>query len=94
MPQSNIDPLSPTVGYSNLGVFQIMGEQYDKAIESFSKAIELNPEHAAAYTHRGCAYAMTGELDKALIDHNKAIALDPEFSLCLLQSRHNTAQER
>lgn len=47
-----------------------MGEQYDRAIESFSKAIELNPKHAAAYTHRGCAYAMTGELDKALVDHN------------------------
>lgn len=51
--------------------------EYDKAITSYSKAIELDPDHALSYYNRGCAYGEIGEYEKAIADFNKAIELDP-----------------
>jgi len=55
--------------------------KYDKAITSYSKAIELDPNHALSYYNRGCAYGEIGEYDKAIADYNKAIELNPNDSL-------------
>jgi tetratricopeptide (TPR) repeat protein len=51
--------------------------EYDKAITSYSKAIELDPNHALSYYNRGCAYGETGEYEKAIADFSKAVELDP-----------------
>jgi tetratricopeptide (TPR) repeat protein len=56
--------------------YSLKGE-YDKAIEAFSKAIELKPDFVAAYNNRGIAYYRKGQFDKAIENYNKAIALDP-----------------
>ena len=51
--------------------------EYDKAITSYSNAIELDPNHALSYYNRGCAYGEIGEYEKAIADFNKAVELDP-----------------
>ncbi|MDR1346049.1 MAG: tetratricopeptide repeat protein [Bacteroidales bacterium] len=50
---------------------------YDKAIEDYNKAIELNPDDANAYNNRGNAYALKCDYDKAIEDYNKSIELEP-----------------
>ena len=52
----------------------------NKTIEYYTKAIELDPEYAAAYCGRGFAYY---ELDQyeAIDDFTKAIELDPQNAL-------------
>ena len=52
---------------------------YEKAIEMFSKAIELDPNNANAYKSRGCCYFDT-EPDKAIEDLTKAIELKPNYA--------------
>ena len=52
---------------------------YDRAIESFTKAIELNPNYAEAYNNRGNAYRDNGNFDRAIADYTKAIELKPDF---------------
>lgn len=52
---------------------------YEKAIEMFSKAIELDPNNANAYKSRGCCYFDT-EPDKAIKDLTKAIELKPNYT--------------
>jgi tetratricopeptide (TPR) repeat protein len=52
-------------------------EEYDKAIEAFSKAIEIRPGYADAYNNRGNTYRKMGQYDQATADLNKAIELDP-----------------
>ena len=42
--------------YYNRGIAYGDKGEYDKAIEDYSKAIELNPEYAEAYNNRGNAY--------------------------------------
>ena len=52
-------------------------KDYDKAIEQFNRAIELDPKLVDAYTNRGLAYSEKGDHARALADHNKALELEP-----------------
>lgn len=51
---------------------------YDRAIEDLTRAIELNPNLAEAYSCRGVSYNKKGKRDCALADFNRAIELNPE----------------
>lgn len=51
-----------------------------KAIELYSKAIELDPNFAEAYSNRGYAKYLLGEEKNALQDYDKAIELNPNLS--------------
>jgi tetratricopeptide (TPR) repeat protein len=47
---------------------------------AYNKAIELNPNLAAAYGNRGLVKKAKGDLDGALDDFNKAIGLKPNLA--------------
>jgi len=49
----------------------------EKAIEAYTKSIELNPEFALAWSNRGLQYAFLNEHDLAIDDFTTAISLDP-----------------
>ena len=53
----------------------ICGKQREdrKAIEHYTKALELNPQMDSAYYNRGLAYADIGEFDKAIEDYSTII---------------------
>ncbi len=51
-----------------------------RAIEDYSKAIELNPEHALAYNSRGIAYSNLKRYEEAIEDYSKAIELNSEYA--------------
>jgi tetratricopeptide (TPR) repeat protein len=55
--------------------------QYDQAISEFTKAIEIDPRNASAYSSRGNAYGEKGQYDQAISDYNKAIGIDPKDAL-------------
>lgn len=52
--------------------------EYDKAIESFTKAIEIDESYQNAYVYRGCAYYLKKLYVEAVKDYTKAIKLDPK----------------
>lgn len=51
---------------------------YDKAIEDYTKAIELDPTFAVAYYRRGGVWESKGDYDKAIADYEKAVELKPD----------------
>jgi tetratricopeptide (TPR) repeat protein len=51
---------------------------FHKAIEAFSRTIELAPNAAHAYNNRGVAYSELGNYRLAIQDFNRAISLKPE----------------
>ena len=50
---------------------------HDKALASFSNAVESDPNSAAAYTARAKIYAARKDNDHAIADYTKAIAIQP-----------------
>ena len=57
--------------------FDKAGNYIKKAVDAYTKAIELNPKFAEAYNDRGVAYADLGNPTRAIKDYNKAIQLNP-----------------
>jgi tetratricopeptide (TPR) repeat protein len=51
---------------------------YIKAIEAFTKAIELNPKFATAFYNRGHLYGDIGKYNEEIRDYNRAIAINPK----------------
>ena len=60
------------------GYSSAISGNYKDAIDAFSKAIEMNKKHAAAYNNRGYAYNNLGKYDQAMQDYEKAIEINPE----------------
>jgi len=54
-------------------------EDYDKAIQDFTKAIEMEKRYVFAYAERGLAWEMKGFHEKALADYDKALEINPEY---------------
>ncbi len=51
---------------------------YDRALDDFTRAIELAPQNAFCYNQRGVSYHNKGEHDRALADLTRAIELAPQ----------------
>jgi len=62
------------------GVYYRMQGNQEEAIKSFAKAIEIDPNDAESYSHRGMSYgsSLVHKFDRAMIDFNKAIELNPD----------------
>ena len=74
--------------FLNSGIAKGQKGDYRSAKDDFSKAIELNPNLAEAYNHRGLAEGgiangnagIEASLARALSDYNNAIKLKPNFA--------------
>ena len=62
------------------GLKLISQQQYDKAINAFSTAIEIIPRDYQAYNYRGVAWALKGDFNKAIADYNKALKIRPHYA--------------
>ena len=85
----------PRAAY-NRGNNHLRAGNYDGAIQAFTEALRLDPNHAAAYYERGLVYARKGEYDRARIDFNKLLELgwDVEVLPKLPDSPQSTATPR
>lgn len=64
----------------NLGDAAYYAGEYEKAIDNYTKAIEINPEDAMAYNNRGVAYHKLEQYENAISDLTKAIEIHSEES--------------
>lgn len=55
----------------------------ERAVELFSKALELNPREYRYYNDRGIAYRRSGNLKAARADYTKALELKPDYTNAL-----------
>ena len=65
-------------GWFNLGLKQVSGGKFDKAIASWEKALKINPNLSEAWHNRGSALGRLGEYQQAVDSFEKALAIDPE----------------
>lgn len=62
--------------YRQEGLSAIFNRDYEKAIDSYTQAIELDPGVLDDYIKRGVAYMNTNRTEQALADFTEAITLD------------------
>jgi len=79
---SEFENLSPkeqknAINYNKVGNEYHFQKNYNKAIEYYTKAIELDPDNAKYYNSRGVSYNWLKEYEKAIADASKSIELDP-----------------
>jgi tetratricopeptide (TPR) repeat protein len=63
--------------YNNRGLMYFHCGQLEEAIADYNRALELNPNLAAAYNNRANCYVNQGELIYALVDYDRALDLNP-----------------
>ena len=61
--------------YFNLGKADYKQGNYSKAIESYEKAIEIDPDNAMAYINLGIAYYKQGNPELRISNYKKAARL-------------------
>ena len=67
------DSSGSAVVYNNIAISQRLAGQYNKAIESSSKAIELGGVYGAAYANRAELYEIIGQSELAISDFSVAL---------------------
>jgi len=65
--------------YINRGYARDSRNDFQGAIQDYTKAIELNPNYAVSYNDRGSVYSAKGDLKRAIKDYDKAIGLNPHY---------------
>ena len=68
-----------------LGNLYFDAEQFNQAIENYSKALEIDPKNADVRTDMGIMYRKKGEYDRAIAEFKKAAAVNPKH----VNSRYN-----
>jgi len=76
----SLDSIEQAEHYKNQGNQMLSSKQYTKAIEFYTKAIELNPNNAIYYCNRAAAYSHMGQHQKAVDDCKSSINLNPNYS--------------
>jgi len=64
-------------GYNGLGLALLNKHAYDRAIEAFARAMELEPAYGTAFNNIGNALYFTGRYDQAIEAQTRAILLQP-----------------
>ena len=62
------------------GTLLCESKQFDAALASFDKVLELDPRLPKRFSYRGVGLQETMQLDAALADYDKAIELNPHFA--------------
>ena len=78
-------PRTPTSALK-LANFLYDQKQYNKAIEWYQRALELDPKNVNARTDLGTAYFYTGRPQDALREYDKSLAIDPKHEPTLLNA--------
>lgn len=71
---------APSV-YNNLGQVYLQQAEYDKAIETFEKVIELKPDAIHAYINLATTYLKQSRPNQAIESCRKAIQIAPNIAL-------------
>jgi tetratricopeptide (TPR) repeat protein len=74
--RSGHEPLEKlATAFDNRGVAYRLKGEYDRALQDYEQALQLNPSNANAYNNRGIIYRIKGEYGRAIADYDEAIWL-------------------
>ena len=74
---AKVAEIEPREGHLLTGEIHEEGKNYDKAIEAYTKLIEIDPAQITGYVRRYQAYLAKNDYEKALADANKIVDIQP-----------------
>ncbi len=74
-----VSPEPVTAAYQD-GYQLMKAGQYQEAIKAFKHVIELNDQHAMAYTNMAYSYRKLGRYKRAVKFYKKALAIEPNLA--------------
>ena len=93
------DPEKKADAYGNLGSVYVQMGLFDKAADSFKKALELNPALAKVHYNIGAMYESKGDLEQAISAYRKAmqqekrLAIPVHMSIANIYATQNKLEE-
>jgi tetratricopeptide (TPR) repeat protein len=66
--------------YLDSGNYYLDKKQYEKAVESLNKCLEIDDNEMEAYAYRAFAYYHLGQLSKSIEDCNRALAIHEGYA--------------
>ena len=74
---SQVESSEDPVKYFEMGIEWQKAGDFDRAIEDYTKAIELTGAYSKAHVNRGHCWQMKKNFDRAIADYNNAIEINP-----------------
>jgi tetratricopeptide (TPR) repeat protein len=74
-----VKPEEVTAAYTD-GYQRMKAGQYQEAIKAFKHVLELNDQHAMAYTNMAYSYRQLGKYRQAVKLYKKALAIEPNLA--------------
>ena len=68
------------LGLFNTNKISEAKKKLDEALESYNKAIEIDPNYAQAYNNLGIAFQKLNRINEAVFNYKKAISLKTDFA--------------
>jgi tetratricopeptide (TPR) repeat protein len=73
-----LDATTRSYAYLSMGIDRYKEGNYDRALEDFNDAIDLNPHIAPAYNYRGSSRRLLGDYQGAIKDYHLALQVIPK----------------
>ena len=67
-------------GFNERGNSYFDEKSYDRAIEDYNRAVQLDPKYALAFFNRARAYAEKRDYDRAVQDYTQSIQVNPNYA--------------
>ncbi len=75
----SLDPVQASELWHKKGLIHAMGKEYEQAIASWDRALEIKPDDHQAWYNRGIALGNLGRLAEAIAYFDRALEIKPDF---------------
>ncbi|MFN7257691.1 MAG: tetratricopeptide repeat protein [Microcystis sp.] len=75
----SLDPVQASELWHKKGLIHAMGKEYEQAIASWDRALEIKPDDHQAWYNRGIALYNLGRFEQAIASYDRALEIKPDF---------------
>ncbi|MDB9543157.1 tetratricopeptide repeat protein [Microcystis aeruginosa CS-1036] len=74
----SLDPIRAYELWNEKGLIHAMGKEYEQAIASYDRALEIKPDYHEAWFIRGIALGNLGRFEEAIASYDRALEFKPD----------------
>ncbi|MFM8298461.1 MAG: tetratricopeptide repeat protein [Microcystis aeruginosa] len=75
----SLDPVQASELWHEKGLIHQMGKEYEQAIASYDRALEIKPDFHEAWNNRGIALGNLGRWAEAIASYDQALEIKPDY---------------